>query len=92
MQKPDHLSGFSPTADSESSASGSPSCSQSSHQKHQSVHMKDGRRRSLSRKGEDPSVVVDSFPERTQAGELFSAAVKGRRLPPVSHFSWVNFL
>lgn len=84
LQKPDHLSGFSPIADSESSVSGSPSCSQSSHQKHLSIDMKDGRRRSISRKGDDPSVLVDSLPERTQAGELFSATVKGRRPPPVS--------
>lgn len=83
LRKPDHLSGLSPNnADSESSASGSPSYSQSSHQKHLSVDMKDGHRRSLSRKGDDASVLVDSFPERTQAGDLFSAAVKGRRLPP----------
>lgn len=44
--------------------------------------MKDVRRKSVSRKGDVSA--VDSFPERTQAGELFSAAVVGRGLPPVS--------
>ncbi|KAG4200802.1 hypothetical protein ERO13_A05G236600v2 [Gossypium hirsutum] len=42
--------------------------------------MKDGRRKSVSRRGDDPAI-VDSFPERTQAGDLFSATVGGR-LPP----------
>ncbi|XP_020250523.1 kinesin-like protein KIN-7E, chloroplastic, partial [Asparagus officinalis] len=82
LRKPEYLSGFSPSADSESSTSGSPSCSQSSHQKHKSVDMKDGRRRSVSIKGDDPSVVIDTFPQRTQAGDLFSVTVNGRRPPP----------
>lgn len=86
MQKPEHLTGPSTSFDSESSASGSPaSCSQSSQSK--ILDTKDGRRKSVSRRGDDPSSVVVSFPERTQAGDLFSAAVIGHRLPPVSeHF------
>ena len=43
--------------------------------------MKDGRRKSVSRKEDDPAI-IDSFPERTRAGDLFSATVGGR-LPPV---------
>lgn len=84
MQKPDQFPGLSPGADSESTASGSPSCSQQSQQKHISFDLKDGRRKSVSRKSDDPSVLIDSFRERTQAGDLFSTATKGRRLPPVS--------
>ncbi|KAJ0976854.1 hypothetical protein J5N97_012328 [Dioscorea zingiberensis] len=81
LKKPEHLSVLSGSADSEGSASGSPSCSQSSQQKLLATDMKDGRRKSVSRKGDDPSI-VDSFPERTQAGDLFSAAIRGRRPPP----------
>lgn len=75
LKKPDGLS-----IDNDSLASGSPSCSQS--QPKFSVNdTRDGRRRSVSKRGDDPSI-VDSFPERTQAGELFSVRVKGRRPPP----------
>lgn len=42
--------------------------------------MKDGRRNSVSRKGDDYTI-IDPFPERTQAGDLFGA---GCRLPRVS--------
>ncbi|XP_020106536.1 kinesin-like protein KIN-7E, chloroplastic [Ananas comosus] len=82
LRKPDQFPGLSPGADSESTASGSPSCSQQSQQKHISFDLKDGRRKSVSRKSDDPSVLIDSFRERTQAGDLFSTATKGRRLPP----------
>lgn len=82
LRKPDQLSGQSPSAESESSASGSPSFSQSSQQKQLLFDLKDGRRKSVSRKGDDPSLLLDSFPERTQAGDLFSATVKRRWLPP----------
>ncbi|KAJ6335705.1 hypothetical protein OIU78_012337 [Salix suchowensis] len=30
----------------------------------------------------DETTLIDSFPERTQAGDLFSATIGGRRLPP----------
>lgn len=83
VQKPENMAGLSLGADSESSVSGSPaSCSKSSQSRVILNDMKDGRRKSSSRRGDDPTI-VDSFPKRTQAGELFSAAVGGRRLPPV---------
>nr|XP_010930730.1 kinesin-like protein KIN-7E, chloroplastic isoform X2 [Elaeis guineensis]XP_010930731.1 kinesin-like protein KIN-7E, chloroplastic isoform X2 [Elaeis guineensis] len=82
LRKPEQHSGLSPGAGCESSASGSPSCSQSSQQKKLLFDLKDGQRKSVSRKGDDPSAFTDSFPEKTQAGDLFSAAVKGRWLPP----------
>lgn len=77
LKKPEHLSGLSPSADSDGSTNGSPS----SQQKLLLVDMKDGRRKSVSQRG-DESSLVGSFPERTQAGDLFSATVKGRRPPP----------
>ena len=92
MQKPENLVGLSPSADSESSASGSPaSCSKSSQSRVKFNEMKDGRRKSVSRRG-DESAVVDSFPERTQAGDLFSVTVGGRRLPPVRGILTTTFL
>ncbi|KAA8538436.1 hypothetical protein F0562_028018 [Nyssa sinensis] len=82
LKKPENLVGLSPSADSESSAGGSPaSCSKSSQNRVMFSDIKDGRRKSVSRRGDDSSV-VDSLPERTQAGDLFSATVGGRRLPP----------
>ncbi|XVE95514.1 hypothetical protein REPUB_Repub02eG0104100 [Reevesia pubescens] len=81
LKKPDNLAGMSPRADSGSSASGSPaSCSKSLQDKVTFSEMKDGRRKSVSRRGDDPAI-IDSFPERTQAGDLFSATVGGG-LPP----------
>lgn len=53
--------------------------------------MKDGRRKSVSRRG-DESAVVDSFPERTQAGDLFSVTVGGRHRPPVRRNLTTTFL
>lgn len=41
------------------------------------------RRQSFSRRVDELSA-IDTFPEATQAGELFSATVRGRRPPPVS--------
>lgn len=82
LRKPDHLTGFSPSADSESSASGSPSFSRSSLTRFQSLDTKDGQRKSVSRKGNDSSSVFESLSERTQAGELFSATAKGRKPLP----------
>ncbi|XP_020536879.1 kinesin-like protein KIN-7C, mitochondrial isoform X2 [Jatropha curcas] len=81
FKKPENLLRSSPSADSESSTSGSPaSCSKSSQNRVMFSDVKDGQRRSISRR--DDSLLIDSFPERTQAGDLFSATVGGRRLPP----------
>ncbi|XWS25109.1 hypothetical protein CRYUN_Cryun27aG0042700 [Craigia yunnanensis] len=81
LRKPENLTGLSLSADNGSSASGSPSsCSKSLQDKVTFSDMKDGRRKSVSRRGDDPAI-IDSFPERTQAGDLFSATVGGR-LPP----------
>jgi len=41
------------------------------------------RRQSFSRRVDELSA-IDTFPEATQAGDLFSATVRGRRPPPVS--------
>ncbi|OMP11966.1 hypothetical protein CCACVL1_00192 [Corchorus capsularis] len=82
LRKPENLAGLSPNADSGSSASGSPaSCSKSSQDKVTFNDTKDGRRKSVSRRADDPAI-SDSFPERTQAGDLFSVTVGGRHLPP----------
>uniref|UniRef100_A0A0E0DEG3 Kinesin motor domain-containing protein n=1 Tax=Oryza meridionalis TaxID=40149 RepID=A0A0E0DEG3_9ORYZ len=43
--------------------------------------LKDGRRKSMTRKGDDPAL-TDSFPGRTQAGDLFSAASRARHHLP----------
>ncbi|XP_062159390.1 kinesin-like protein KIN-7C, mitochondrial [Alnus glutinosa] len=81
LRKPENLVGLSPSSDSERSASGSPaSSSKSSQNRVMCNDMKDGRRKSVSRRG-DESAVIDSFPEATQAGDLFSVSVGGRRLP-----------
>ncbi|XP_062225681.1 kinesin-like protein KIN-7E, chloroplastic isoform X2 [Phragmites australis] len=79
--KSDQLSGLSSSVDGESTASGSPSCSKSSQQKNLLLDLKDGRRKSMTRKGDD-STLADSFLERTQAGDLFSAASRARHPPP----------
>uniref|UniRef100_A0A0E0KQV1 Kinesin motor domain-containing protein n=1 Tax=Oryza punctata TaxID=4537 RepID=A0A0E0KQV1_ORYPU len=81
LKKSDQLSGLSTSVDSESTASGSPSFSRSSHQKHPLLDLKDGRRKSMTRKGDDPAL-TDSFPGRTQAGDLFSAASRARHNLP----------
>ncbi|XP_031273127.1 kinesin-like protein KIN-7C, mitochondrial [Pistacia vera] len=81
MRKPENVVGLSPSADSGSSTSGSPASSSKSSQNRVMFNdMKDGRRKSISKRGDDST--ADPFPERTQAGELFSATVRGRRLPP----------
>ncbi|KAL6885877.1 hypothetical protein ACP4OV_010138 [Aristida adscensionis] len=80
LKKSDQLSGLSPSADGESTASGSPSCSRSSQQKNLLLDLKDGRRKSMTRK-DDPSL-TDSFLERNQAGDLFSAASRARHPLP----------
>ncbi|KAK9167490.1 hypothetical protein Scep_002681 [Stephania cephalantha] len=82
VQKQELLAGVSTSVDSDTSISGSPaSSSQSSQRRVLSSEMKDGRRRSVSKRGDDASL-VDSFSERTQAGDLFSASLRGRCLPP----------
>ncbi|GAV71948.1 Kinesin domain-containing protein [Cephalotus follicularis] len=81
LRKPENLVGLSQSADSGSSASGSPaSSSKSSQNRVMFSDMKGGGRKSISRRGDD-STAIDSFPKRTQAGELFSATGGGRRLP-----------
>lgn len=83
MQKPENQVGLSPNSDIGRVASESPaSRSKSLQNRVMSNDMKDGRRKSISRSGNE-STVVDSFPERTQAGDLFSVTVGGRHLPPV---------
>ncbi|KAJ6939231.1 hypothetical protein NC651_005620 [Populus alba x Populus x berolinensis] len=82
LKKPENPVGSSPSTDSESSAGGSPaSCSKLSQNRVTFNDIKDGKRKSISRKG-DETTIIDSFPERTQAGDLFSATIGGRRLPP----------
>lgn len=61
-----------------SSVSGTPSSLQAD----SPVDSKTGRRKSVSLRVDDVAPIIDSFPERTQAGDLFSATVRGRRPPP----------
>ncbi|XP_023772910.1 kinesin-like protein KIN-7C, mitochondrial isoform X1 [Lactuca sativa] len=81
LKKPDHLAGLSPYTDLESSASGSPASSRSSNTRIMLSDMREGMRNSVGRRGDDVAV-GDSLPQRTQAGDLFSATVGGRHLPP----------
>nr|CAB3487087.1 unnamed protein product [Digitaria exilis] len=81
LKKSDQLLGLSSSVDGDSNASGSPSCSKSSQQKNLLLDLKDGRRKSMTRKGDDPTL-SDSFLERTQAGDLFSAASRARHPLP----------
>ncbi|CAL5027435.1 unnamed protein product [Urochloa decumbens] len=81
LKKSDQLSGLSSSVDGDSNASGSPSCSKSSQQKNLLLDLKDGRRKSTTRKGDD-TTLADSFLERTQAGDLFSAASRARHPLP----------
>ncbi|CAL5032036.1 unnamed protein product [Urochloa decumbens] len=81
LKKSDQLSGLSSSVDGDSNASGSPSCSKSSQQKNLLLDLKDGRRKSMTRKGDD-TTLADSFLERTQAGDLFSAASRARHPLP----------
>ncbi|XP_027329853.1 kinesin-like protein KIN-7C, mitochondrial [Abrus precatorius] len=81
LRKPDSLDGLSSNADSEGSANGSPaSASKSTPNRVTLSDMKDSRRNSVSRK--DNASALNSFPGRTQAGDLFSVTVGGRQLPP----------
>lgn len=82
LKKPENPVGSSPSTDSESSAGGSPASRSKLSQNRVTFNdIKDGKRKSISRKG-DENTIIDSFPERTQAGDLFSATIGGRRLPP----------
>lgn len=81
LKKPDHSAGLSPHTDHESSASGSPISFKSSKTGVMFSDMRDGMRNSVGRRGDDLAV-VDSLLQRTQAGDLFSATVGGRRLLP----------
>ncbi|ERN18169.1 hypothetical protein AMTR_s00054p00159220 [Amborella trichopoda] len=82
-RKQENIGGLSSSIDSGSSASASPaSCSYSSQRKDFLPDLKDNRRKSISRKSEDALSMIDSFSEQTQAGDLFSATARGRRLPP----------
>lgn len=82
LRKPENLAGLSLSGESENSASASPASSSKSSQNRVAFSdTKDGRRKSTSRRG-DEHLVADSFAEITQAGDLFSATVKGRRPPP----------
>lgn len=47
------------------------------------------RRQSFSRRVDELSA-IDTFPEATQAGDLFSATVRGRRPPPVRTVDFVE--
>ena len=49
------------------------------------------RRRPLSRKNYENASGFDSFPQFTQAGELFSATIHGRRPAPVSPIHHPSF-
>ncbi|KAF5780429.1 putative plus-end-directed kinesin ATPase transcription factor bZIP family [Helianthus annuus] len=81
LKKPDHVSGLSPHTDHESSTSDSPTSSRSSKSKAVFSDTRDGVRSSVGRKADDVAV-GDLLLQRTQAGDLFSAAASGRRLPP----------
>lgn len=65
---------FSPNASPASAGSNTPHC--------ESMSESRGRRRSFSRKGDEATPMIESFPQFTQAGELFSATMHCRRPPP----------
>ncbi|KAI5081694.1 hypothetical protein GOP47_0001437 [Adiantum capillus-veneris] len=72
--------GHAASFDSDNSSNASPATSGSVTQIDPGIDLK-GRRKSVSRRV-DEVAPVDPFFEPTQAGELFSAAVRGRRPPP----------
>lgn len=80
-KKSDHLHGLSTNVDYESSASGSPL--QVSQHKFCS-DITDGQRNSVNQKGDDLSLFVNYFSEKTQAGDLFSATANGRQPSPTN--------
>lgn len=80
LQKPEYLHGLSRTADCESSVTGSPL--QAPQQKISS-DMRHSERNSVGRKSDDISL-LNYIPEKTQAGDLFSATARGWQPPSVS--------
>ncbi|KAF7816839.1 kinesin-like protein KIN-7C, mitochondrial isoform X1 [Senna tora] len=83
MRKPD-LVGSSPNVDSEGSTNGSPaSSSKLTPNRVMLYDMKDSRRNSISTR--DNASALNSFPERNQAGDLFSGTIGGRQLPPTGN-------
>ncbi|KAG6578956.1 Kinesin-like protein KIN-7E, chloroplastic, partial [Cucurbita argyrosperma subsp. sororia] len=82
LRKPENAIGPSSTTDNESSAGESPaSRSKASQNRMTPDELKNGRRKSICRKGDDSSIIYSSQ-ERTQAGDLFGATMDGHRLPP----------
>jgi centromeric protein E len=74
LKKPDQ------NGDSESSGTNSPASSSKSAQNR--ISFIDSKRKSVSRKNDEHAAdVVDFLPERTQAGDLFSATLGARHLP-----------
>ncbi|KAF5182587.1 Kinesin-like protein kin-7e protein [Thalictrum thalictroides] len=71
-RRPESLSGLSVSVDSESS---SPTSSLQASQKKILLSEKNGRRKSVNTRADDPSLI-----ESTQAGDLFSATVRGHHL------------
>ncbi|KAI5059519.1 hypothetical protein GOP47_0025838 [Adiantum capillus-veneris] len=65
---------ISPNASPASAGSNTPHC--------ESMSESRGRRRSFSRKADEVTPMIESFPQFTQAGELFSATMHYRRPPP----------
>ncbi|KAK7275622.1 hypothetical protein RIF29_16742 [Crotalaria pallida] len=81
LRKPDNLGDLSPNVDTEGSSNGSPASGPKlTPSKVMLDDMKDLRRNSVSRK--DNVSALNSFPGRTQAGDLFSGTVGGRHIPP----------
>ncbi|KAL2585737.1 hypothetical protein AAZV13_13G012600 [Glycine max] len=81
LRKPDNIDGLSPNVDSEGSGNGSPASASKLTPNRVMLHdMKDSRRSSVRRK--DNASSLNSFPGRTQAGDLFSVTVGGHQLPP----------
>ncbi|XP_031743881.1 kinesin-like protein KIN-7E, chloroplastic isoform X2 [Cucumis sativus] len=82
IRKPENAIGPSSTTDTGSSMGDSPaSCSKASQNRMTHDELKNGRRKSICRKGDDSSTIYSSQ-ERTQAGDLFGATMNGYRLPP----------
>lgn len=89
MQKNDNMVELSPSVDTEGSANGSPaSASKLTPSRVMLYDSKDSRRNSVSRK--DTVSALNSFPERTQAGDLFSGTVRGHHIPPVRSQLFMN--
>ncbi|XP_019456134.1 PREDICTED: kinesin-like protein KIN-7E, chloroplastic isoform X2 [Lupinus angustifolius] len=80
LRRPDNLVDLSTNVDTELSTNGSPASSSKSPGKVILVDVKDSHRNSVSRK--DDVQALNSFPGRTQAGDLFSGTVGGRYIPP----------